>query len=130
MVLKADLTPRSLLIDICSNGLYAFIVDGGMGKSYLYHMLSSSNLDKTYCVTYNSNASIMSSYIEEIFKSNAEFILLDRADLYMNDDLLYKLVDKSKECVIALDFKSKSKYKGICFRPISVSVEESEVKVF
>lgn len=109
----------TLDINIKRKGILKFINESSTGKSYLALLLNDLNLPEAKVISYESDDYIFNYRVDKaLLDSNVEFILFDRAAMYMTQELLDRLIDVSKDKIIILDLKTirnyNVKFSGIC----------------
>ena len=89
-------------------GIYAFIPDSGSGKTYLYRCVKDLERQGKPVLAVTFGDELKSSL------SNLELIVLDRADMYLNDEIIDSLVEISERSIILLDLKVKENLNFYC----------------
>jgi hypothetical protein len=94
------------------NGIYGLLPDGGSGKTYLYHLLNVLNSDDIATVTYHTDEKQLAKEITSAIDPNKQYklIYMDRADLYMTEDLYKTLLNISKHSTIIMVLNKRPEY--------------------
>lgn len=92
--------PR-VTIDVSKNGLYLFLGEGAIGKTFLAEALSSYQEYGFYVVTYLNGKVDSFGDID-----SANIIMFDRLDLYVSEGISTIIYKYSKEKVILVDLKN------------------------
>jgi hypothetical protein len=113
------------------NGVYIFDGAGAEGKTYLAECLRAMKCiidepDSISVITYEDFD--ITKLKQSISKS--KIIMLDRADLYMSNEVvdIINSADKSK-CLILIDLKNTCTKKKIAFRDIEIDLNKDTIKV-
>ena len=119
---------RSIIID-GTPGLYRCLPDSATGKTYLYTLICeiSKAGDKT-AIGYTYNDYIGNVSLQSLVSSDTKIIIVDRFDLYANEELCRLLKEYSKTKTIIMDLKHICKYvynPGIC----SIEMKEGALNV-
>ena len=119
---------RSIIID-GTPGVYRCLSDSATGKTYLYtlvHEISKTG-DKT-AVGYTYSDYVENVSLQSLVADDTKIIIVDRFDLYANEELCELLKEYSKTKIIIMDLKRISKYiynPGIC----SIEMKEGALNV-
>lgn len=121
----------TLDINIRRKGIFKFINEGSTGKSYLALLLNDLNLPQFKVISYENDDNIFNYKVDRaLLDKGVELILLDRADMYMTQELLDRLIDASKDKIIILDLKTLQNY-NVCFSGIcSIRLSQGRLRVF
>jgi ABC-type oligopeptide transport system ATPase subunit len=94
------------------NGIYGLLPEGGCGKTFLYSVLIKLDMPNTVAITYSNNEIRMNSELSLVLERSIAYdlIYLDRADMYMTEELYKELVDISNNTTVVMDLKKRPEY--------------------
>lgn len=122
---------RSLKIDLKIGG-YFLGSQSATGKTYLGTLMKAANTvcseEKNYLVISYETSDI--SYIRAVIaKFKGKYILFDRLDTYISDELIALINSLVKEYVVLLDLKDYVIANKIAARPVKLCLTKEGVEV-
>jgi hypothetical protein len=122
---------KKLLINK-NNGIYGFIPDSGKGKIYVYYLLEKLGINDMALVTYHNDTEKIAREIELATDDTKQYrlIYLDRADMYMTEELYNKLLKLSKHTTIMMNLKGIPEYAEHTLSVVTVYCDDTEIRVF
>lgn len=107
-------------------GVYMLDLNGSAGKTYLFRLLSHSKQIDASVSAYTYVSGL--DYVTQISKDTATTILLDRADLYM-DDVLLKSINSMKDRLWLIDMKNAELWTHLAGIPAFIHRTEDMLEV-
>lgn len=123
--------PHKVLLSLSDYGIYTLGGQGATGKTYLRKQLQKLQNRGESVFAFISSKPVDLQRVLPVNTSKIEIVLLDRFDLYANDDNISFLQDLAEKVVILIDSKSecvlrKLRVKGCC----NITLEEDCIRVY
>jgi hypothetical protein len=118
------------------NGIFAFRPNGGTGKTYVFSILKqldkSRLKEKVTAVTYSSDYELLKSNLNVALddENKYDLIYLDRADLYMTEEIYKKLLKLSKHATVIMNMNYLPDYADDTTGVASIYYGNKGVHVF
>ena len=131
MILEKNMSDVILDINIADTGLFILPDDSSTGKTYLTKLLSHLDSNDVLVVTYDKDKDIMNLKLNKALNSDTvKLICMDRADLYITNDLLNQIQNKAKNCTILIDLKNYESYKVYIKGVACILLTEERLSLF
>ena len=113
-------------------GIYATEDDSAVGKTYLARLLQASiTAGDMNCLVVTYFAGITTDLVvKRLREKSYSFVMLDRLDLYLSDDIADALVDLREDTCIFVDLKNWSMTKAFCPDLVDFEFTERGIRLY